>query len=75
MDGAAVASDESFDVVARAVVERLLGDGRAMLTLLTGADEPELGSLIEDLEQRHPNLEIEVHAGGQPHYPLLLSAE
>jgi DAK2 domain fusion protein YloV len=75
VDGAAVASDESFDVVASAVVERLLGDGRAMLTLLTGADEPELGSLIEDLEQRHPSLEIEVHAGGQPHYPLLLSAE
>jgi len=24
---------------------------------------------------RHPELELEVHAGGQPHYPLLLSAE
>ena len=41
-DGAAVASGESFDVVAAAVVEHLLGDGREILTLLTGADEPAL---------------------------------
>lgn len=74
-EGAAVASDESFDVVAGAVIERLLADGRGFLTLLTGEDEPELDALLGDLEQRHPNLEIEIHAGGQPHYPLLLSAE
>jgi hypothetical protein len=25
--------------------------------------------------ERHPELELEVHPGGQPHYPLLLAAE
>jgi hypothetical protein len=27
------------------------------------------------LEREHPELEVEVEDGGQPHYPLLLSAE
>jgi hypothetical protein len=40
-DGAAVASDESFEVVAGAVIDHLLADGQEMLTLLTGEEEPE----------------------------------
>jgi dihydroxyacetone kinase-like predicted kinase len=46
-----------------------------VLTLLTGADEPELEGLLERIEELHPDLELDVQAGGQPHYPLLLSAE
>ena len=74
-DGAAVASGESFDTVAGAVAERLLDGGREILTLLTGADEPVLDALVGEIGTRHPEVEIEIHAGGQPHYPLLLSAE
>jgi len=74
-DGAAVACGQSFDTVAGAVAERLLDGGRELLTLLTGAEEPPLDGLVSKLEARHPDIEIEVHAGGQPHYPLLLSAE
>jgi dihydroxyacetone kinase-like predicted kinase len=71
-DGAAVASGQSFDTVAGAVAERLLDGGREILTLLTGADEPELDSLVDEIGARHPEIEIEIHVGGQPHYPLLL---
>jgi hypothetical protein len=46
-----------------------------VVTLLTGEEPPPLDSLLAELEALHPNLELEVHAGGQPHYPLLLSAE
>ena len=46
-----------------------------MLTLLTGADAPPLDELTALLEEHHPELELEVQQGGQPHYPLLLSAE
>ena len=74
-DGAAVASGQSFDTVAGAVAERLLDGGREILTLLTGADEPQLQTLVSEIGERHPEIEIEIHAGGQPHYPLLLSAE
>jgi uncharacterized protein len=46
-----------------------------VLTLLTGEDEPRLDALLARLEGDHPELELEVHEGGQPHYPLLVSAE
>jgi dihydroxyacetone kinase-like predicted kinase len=74
-DGEAVASGTDFDDVAEAVIERLLGGERELLTLLTGSDEPELRELLERIEDRHPRVEVEVHAGGQPHFPLLLAAE
>jgi hypothetical protein len=74
-NGTPVASSRDFDEVAWAVVERLLADRRDVLTLLTGADEPELERLLERIRERDPGLEVEVQPGGQPHYPLLLSAE
>ena len=48
---------------------------RDVLTFITGEDEPELGPLLARVAERHPDLELEVHPGGQPHYPLLLAAE
>ena len=73
--GEAVASSASFDEVARAVIERLLANGAEVLTLLTGADEPQLDDLLKHLQEAHPAVELDVHPGGQPHYPLLLAAE
>jgi hypothetical protein len=75
VDGDAVAVGPTFDEVAQEVVSRLLAEPREVLTLLTGEDAPELGSLQRFVEERHPELELEVQEGGQPHYPLLLSAE
>ena len=75
VDDVAVASADEFEQVAEAVAERVLADGRELLTLLTGAEEPELATLLERLRARHPSVEIEVHPGGQPHYPLLVFAE
>jgi DAK2 domain fusion protein YloV len=75
VDETAVASSPDFDEVAYAVVERLLEGGREVLTLLTGADEPDLERVLERIQERHPDVELEVQPGGQPHYPLLLSAE
>jgi hypothetical protein len=70
-----VAGGEDFDDVARAVAERLLAEPRGVLTLLTGEDAPKLDGLVGGLRERHPDVELDVQAGGQPHYPLLLSAE
>ncbi|HEY3050445.1 MAG TPA: DAK2 domain-containing protein [Gaiellaceae bacterium] len=75
VNGEPVAGGTSFDAVAASVVERLLGEPRDVLTLITGEDEPELGPLLARVAEQHPDLELEVHPGGQPHYPLLLSAE
>ena len=74
-NGSAVASSRDFDEVVCAVAERLLGDGREVLTLLTGEDEPELDGVLARIQERHPGVELDVQPGGQPHYPLLLAAE
>ena len=73
--GKAVAGGPDFEDVAAAVAERLLAEPRDVLTLLTGADEPDVSRLVEGIRGRHPELELDVQHGGQPHYPLLLSAE
>jgi uncharacterized protein len=73
--GEPVAGGADFDEVAAAVVERLLAEPRDVLTLLTGQDEPDLTPLLERLGAEHPELELDVQRGGQPHYALLLGAE
>ena len=55
--------------------EQLLDTPRGILTLLTGEDPQPLDGLLEDIAATHPELELEVHDGGQPGYPLLLGAE
>jgi DAK2 domain fusion protein YloV len=76
VDGQPVAGGDAFDDVAAAVVARLLdGGSRELLTLLTGADARLLDELLERIAEEHPSVEVDVQDGGQPHYPLLLSAE
>jgi DAK2 domain fusion protein YloV len=75
LNGQAIATGPSFADVARAVADGLLGEPRDVLTLLAGDGAQQLNGLVDDLASRHPELEIELHEGGQPHYQLLLSAE
>ena len=75
VDGEPVTSGASLGAVAREVVERLLGDGSAVLTVLVGEGAGDPADLVEEVRSAHPELEIEVHEGGQPHYPLLFAVE
>lgn len=75
LEGDPVAGGTDFDEVAWAVVERLLAEPRGVMTLLAGEEEPALDTLISRLADSHPDVELDVQAGGQPHYQLLLSAE
>ncbi len=75
LDGAAVAAGPRFDEVTRSLLDRLLAEPRDVLTVLTGEDAPPLNGVLDEIQQRHPELDLDLHEGGQPHYPLLLSAE
>ena len=44
-------------------------------TSSTGDGAPPVDDLVAALRRDHPLLEVEVHEGGQPHYPLLVVAE
>ena len=75
-DGEPVAGGDDFADVAFERRRAPRSQSRArLLTLLTGAEPPPLDGLVERLAASHPELEVEVHDGGQPHYPLLLGAE
>jgi DAK2 domain fusion protein YloV len=74
-EGDPVAGGDDFEQVAHAVVERLLARPCGVLTVLTGEGAPELNGLLERIATAHPDVEVEVLEGGQPHYHLLLSAE
>jgi uncharacterized protein len=75
VNGEPMAGGDEFAEVALEVIEQLTAEPRAVLTLLTGAEPPPLDGLVERLTAAHPELEVEVHEGGQPHYQLLLGAE
>jgi dihydroxyacetone kinase-like predicted kinase len=61
----------------RDLLDRMLGGGGELVTLLLGADAPPgLGDeLGEHLAQRWPFVEVQVYDGGQPAYPLLIGVE
>ncbi len=73
--GEAVAVGDDFEHVVTEVIERLLAEPRGILTLLRGEDSPDVEALVAAIAERHPDVEVDVQDGGQPHYPLLLSAE
>ncbi len=75
VDGAAVVSADDLESVALDVVGRLLDGGREWLGVLVGEDAPPVDGLLDAVQSAHPDVEIERHEGGQPHYPLLLVAE
>ena len=75
VEDAAVSSGPDFDAVVHDVVDGVLERGGGFLTILTGEHAPPIDGLVSALEARHPGLEVEIHEGGQPHYPLLVVAQ
>ena len=73
--GRPIAGGGDFDDVTYEVVERLLSEPKELLTLLVGEDRAPLDGLLGRIAESHPELQVDVQEGGQPHYHLLLSAE
>jgi len=75
VEGEPVASGNELEPVAGDVVTRLVGAGADVLTVLVGDGAAESDAAIESIRAAHPDVEVEVHEGGQPHYPLLFAVE
>jgi len=75
VDGEPVVSGEALEPVATDVVARLVGGGADVLTVLVGDGAGESEAVVDAIRVAHPSLEVEVHEGGQPHYPLLFAVE
>jgi DAK2 domain fusion protein YloV len=75
VEGEPVASGDVLGPVAADVVARLVGEGGDVLTVLVGDGASGSDGVVDSIRAAHPALEVEVHEGGQPHYPLLFAVE
>ncbi len=62
--------------VATEILERMLGGGGELVTLVSGADANGLTQQCEEyVADRHAHVDVMVYDGGQDRYPLLMSVE
>jgi len=59
------------------VLEELIKKGYEIITIIygEGAKKEKIDQLVKNLTEKYTNIEIEIHNGGQRHYPLLISVE
>lgn len=58
-------------------IKQMIDEDSELITLIYGENSTEelIDSLVEELEELYPEIEVETHEGGQPVYPLLISVE
>ncbi|WP_423189555.1 DAK2 domain-containing protein [Alkalibacterium sp. f15] len=71
-----VTAPELFNVTLE-TIKAMLDDESEIVTVFIGEDGSveETDKLAEFMEQNYPDIEIEIHQGGQPVYPYLISVE
>ena len=75
LGGRAFATGDDVWTVLDALLERFSTDGQSFVQVLRGDGAPEADEIAARYADGPTGLEIDVQWGGQPHYPLLLSAE
>ncbi|MDP8939810.1 MAG: DAK2 domain-containing protein [Actinomycetota bacterium] len=77
LDGRLHVVEESVEAAAVKLAEDIVESGADLLTLLCGADLTEEAArrIEEEVRDLDEELEVEVHQGGQPMYPLQMAAE
>jgi DAK2 domain fusion protein YloV len=76
IEGDFVLVGDDLFTVATGVLERLLGGGGELVTVVAGADGGELARRCADfLAAGHPTVDVVVYDGGQERYPLLVAVE
>ncbi len=76
-NGQIVVSGEGLEPTLFALLEAMDAPSHEVLTLYRGLEtsEGDAGALSEKIHALYPELSIETHFGGQPHYPYILSLE
>ncbi len=76
-DGSIEAVGSSVEDVVMGVLDALEAEDADILTILAGIDfsDGELAALVEAIEERFEDLEVEAKRGDQPLYPIVLSVE
>ncbi|MCY7373221.1 MAG: DAK2 domain-containing protein [Spirochaetaceae bacterium] len=80
VDGDFAVIGNDLEQVARTVVDRMLGSGGELVTLVTGAAEGGAGpgladAVVAHLRRTRPEVDTVAYEGGQPRYQLLIGVE
>lgn len=76
-DGKIVIKSKDKVKAAKELLNHMLDEEAEILTILTGEDakEEEVAKLVEYIESKYKDIEIEVHDGGQPLYSFIFAIE
>lgn len=77
IDGDIEVTHSDLETTSLETIKQMVTDESEIITLIYGdnGDEELVDSLVEQLEELYPEMEVETHDGGQPVYPLLISVE
>ncbi len=77
IDGQLRVAEDSLRSAVRSSLGHMVAPDSGLITLYYGADtsREEAQALADDLAHEYPSLEIELVAGGQPHYHYIVSVE
>jgi dihydroxyacetone kinase-like predicted kinase len=77
IDGEVVEIGRGRLAVAFGLIDRLLGVGAELMTIIIGARAPErAGELLEaHVRRRSPLTDVAVYEGGQPDHPVIIGVE
>ena len=77
VDGEILRAGKEIDQVTKELLSDMLDEDSEIVTILYGADisEDEAQKLGQFLEEAYPDLDVEIHSGGQPLYYYIISVE
>jgi uncharacterized protein len=76
-DGKIVVSEKDKLTVVKKLLAEILDEDAEILTVIFGeeATREEVDEIVAHVEDEYPEVEVEVHEGGQPLYPFIFSVE
>lgn len=77
IDGEIKVTNSDLKTTSLETIKEMITEDSELVTLIYGEDSSEdfINSLVEELEELYPDIEVENHEGNQPVYPLLISVE
>ena len=77
IEGEIKVSTPDIQETAYKTIKQMIDEDSEIITLFSGedADDELIDFIKEKLETNYPDIEVEIHAGEQPVYPLLISVE
>lgn len=75
VEGSILAVGQELSQVLKEMLTNMLDEDHSLVTLYNGAEMPEAEDIVRQLQDSYPEIDFELHYGGQPLYHFILSVE